>query len=183
MGAMARSLPISHCESICLAAGLLLHGWRMWDSATVFLSRYGLSLALSKRRLDGSYRLTEADGWLQMEARTGGQWKRQYSFTLQPRELQEFAAMCQYQQTSPESHFTRQRICSRATPQGRVTLSDLKLIEARDGQKEERQLPGEEQWLATLRDLSVSLFWVDRLINSSYQPGCAVSHPPRRSWV
>lgn len=118
-----------------------------------FLEPLRLEPGLEQAQIGRIYRLTEADGWLQMEARTGGQWKRQCSFTLQPRELQEFAAMCHYQQTSPESHFTRQRICSRATPWGRVTLSDLKLIETRDGHKEERDLGGEEQWLATLRGL------------------------------
>jgi len=80
-------------------------------------------------------------------------WKRQYSFTLQPRELSDFAPMCRYHQTSPESHFTRQRICSRATPEGRITLSDWKLIETRNGRRMERELAGDDEWRATLREL------------------------------
>ena len=80
-------------------------------------------------------------------------WKRQYSFTLQPRELSDFAPMCRYHQTSPESHFTRQRICSRATPEGRITLSDWKLIETRNGRRMERELAGDGEWRATLREL------------------------------
>ncbi len=80
-------------------------------------------------------------------------WKRQYSFTLKPRELADFAAMCRYHQTSPESHFTRQRICSQATPEGRITLSDLKLIETRKGLRTERELAGDHEWRATLRKL------------------------------
>ncbi len=80
-------------------------------------------------------------------------WKRQYSFTLQPRELSDFAPMCHYHQTSPESHFTRQRICSRATAEGRITLSDLKLIETRNGTRTERELAGDHEWRATLREM------------------------------
>lgn len=80
-------------------------------------------------------------------------WKRQYSFTLRPRELFDFAPMCRYHQTSPESHFTRQRICTRATPEGRLTLSDWKLIETRNGNRSERELAGENQWRAVLRGL------------------------------
>ena len=109
------------------------------------------------------YRLVEVEGVFYLEAKADSaaagrgegddQWKRQYSFTQQPRQLSEFAGMCHYHQTSPESHFTRHRICSLATPHGRITLSDLKLIETRDGRREERDLSGEEQWSATLRDL------------------------------
>jgi N-hydroxyarylamine O-acetyltransferase len=86
-----------------------------------------------------------------------GGWKRQYSFTLKPRQLPDFAAMCRYHQTSPESHFTQQRICSLATRQGRITLSDWKLIERRDGRREERELTAldpsrEDRWRATLKE-------------------------------
>jgi N-hydroxyarylamine O-acetyltransferase len=101
------------------------------------------------------YRLTglnSEDGLLSLEAMVEGKWKRQYAFTLQPRELSEFARMCHYHQTSPESHFTRQRICSLATPEGRITLSDGKLIETRAGVREERLLAGEEEWRLTLRE-------------------------------
>jgi N-hydroxyarylamine O-acetyltransferase len=81
-----------------------------------------------------------------------GTWKRQYSFTLTPRRLDEFAAMCQYHQTSPDSPFTRKRVCTKATPDGRITLADMKLIVTRNGKKEERMLGSEEEWRAALRD-------------------------------
>ena len=89
---------------------------------------------------------------LALEAMLEGKWKGQYAFTLHPRQLSEFAEMCHYHQTSPESHFTRQRICSLATPEGRVTLSDRKLIETRAGSRQERLLAGEKEWRATLRE-------------------------------
>ncbi|MEO8973391.1 MAG: arylamine N-acetyltransferase, partial [Ktedonobacteraceae bacterium] len=55
-------------------------------------------------------------------------WQSHYRFTLQPHALTDFTERCIYQQTSPDSHFTQQRICSLATPTGRITLSDLRLI-------------------------------------------------------
>ena len=82
-----------------------------------------------------------------------GGWKKEYAFTLQPRELSDFAGMCHYHQTSPESHFTRQRICSLPTPEGRITLSDNKLIETREGSRQETLLSGDREWRATLFDL------------------------------
>jgi N-hydroxyarylamine O-acetyltransferase len=79
-------------------------------------------------------------------------WKRQYSFTLTARSLDEFAPRCEYHQTSPESTFTQKRVCTRATPEGRITLADKKLVVTRNGKKEERLLKSEDEWRALLND-------------------------------
>jgi len=98
------------------------------------------------------YRILETAGVLQLEKwEAEGSWKAQYRFSLQPRQLQEFAEMCHYHQSSPDSSFTRKRLCTRATPEGRITLSDMKLIITRNGEKEERMLANEEEWRAALR--------------------------------
>jgi N-hydroxyarylamine O-acetyltransferase len=88
-----------------------------------------------------------------LEVMAEGKWKAQYAFTLQPRELSDFAGMCHYHQTSPESYFTRQRICSRATPEGRLTLSDHKLIETRGRSRQETELSGDQDWQAKLSEV------------------------------
>jgi N-hydroxyarylamine O-acetyltransferase len=79
-----------------------------------------------------------------------GTWKSQYQFTLQPRSLSEFADRCHFQQTSPDSHFTRQRICTLPTAEGRITLSDLKLIRTMRAGREESMLKNEDEWRAAL---------------------------------
>jgi N-hydroxyarylamine O-acetyltransferase len=61
--------------------------------------------------------------------------------------------MCHYHQTSPESHFIRHRICSLPTAEGRITLSDEKLIETRGASRQETSLSGDHEWQATLREL------------------------------
>ena len=78
-------------------------------------------------------------------------WKRQYSFTLTPRTLNDFAAMCHYHQTSPESPFTRKSICSIATPGGRITVAERKLILTSNGIKEEQLLTSDEVWRMALK--------------------------------
>jgi N-hydroxyarylamine O-acetyltransferase len=92
------------------------------------------------------YRLADVEAMFRLEVMTGDKWKSEYSFTLQPRQLSDFAAMCHYHQTSPESHFTRNRICSMATVEGRVTLSNDKLIETRYGIRQEQVLAGDQEW-------------------------------------
>lgn len=75
----------------------------------------------------------------------------QYIFTNKPRLLSEFSGMCKYHQSSPLSHFTRKRICSLATPGGRVTLSDNKLIVTSNGNRTERDL-SDSEYVVTLNE-------------------------------
>jgi N-hydroxyarylamine O-acetyltransferase len=75
----------------------------------------------------------------------------QYRFTLQPRGLTDYEEMCRYHQTSPKSFFTQRRMCSLATEWGRITLSDSRLIETRNGLREERDLT-EDEVPGVLRD-------------------------------
>ena len=82
----------------------------------------------------------------------GGEWKPQYRFTLKPYQYPDYAEMCRYHQTSEQSHFTRSRICSRATPDGRISLSDLRFIETAGGRRQERLLTNEEEYATILRD-------------------------------
>jgi N-hydroxyarylamine O-acetyltransferase len=117
-----------------------------------FLEPLRLLSKLKQPQAGNVYRLSDVNDVLHLESRIKDQWKGQYSFSLQPRQLSEFSGMCHYHQTSPESYFTRQRICSLATSAGRVTLSDLNLIETREGRKDERALAGEEEWRAALQE-------------------------------
>lgn len=102
----------------------------------------------------GTFRLVQIEERTQLEnLASSGRWKRQYSFAPHPRSLGDFAGMCHYHQTSPESHFTQNRICSRATPDGRITLSGMKLIMTRNGERQERMLSSEVEWNSALEEL------------------------------
>jgi len=125
-----------------------------------FLEPLRLESRLEQHEQSGRvYRLTSrltsppsSDALYGLEVMAEGRWRKEYAFTLQPRELSDFAGMCHYHQTSPESHFTQQRICSLATPEGRLTLSDNKLIETRGALRQETSISGDE-WQAKLREL------------------------------
>jgi len=51
-----------------------------------------------------------------------------YRFFLEAHDLADYETACQYMQTSPKTHFTQKRLCSQWMPEGRVTLSENKLI-------------------------------------------------------
>ena len=81
-----------------------------------------------------------------------GLWSAKYVFSMEPHRLEEFAGMCVYHQSSPNSTFPRARICSRATPQGRVTLSEMRLVQTANRERTERMLESEEQYLQALAE-------------------------------
>jgi N-hydroxyarylamine O-acetyltransferase len=79
--------------------------------------------------------------------------------------MEEFEAMCLWHQTSPESPFTRRRLCTLAVPGGRVTLSEGKLIETRGADRKTTPVEGLEAEAAVLRErfgvrLPPGLAWV-----------------------
>jgi N-hydroxyarylamine O-acetyltransferase len=124
----------------------------------LFLEPLRLEPSREQSDPDGTFRLVHhglvQDGSrLHLEkAEHDGIWKPQYSFSLQPRRLDEFAGMCHYHQTSPESSFTQKRLCTRATPEGRITVSEKKLIVTSKGERQERVLASEDEWISTLQE-------------------------------
>jgi N-hydroxyarylamine O-acetyltransferase len=76
-----------------------------------------------------------------------GSWERQYFFDLRPHIFpEEYLSACNYHQTSPQSSFTRESIISRATPDGRVSLENGRLILTRNGNRTERAVTSREQY-------------------------------------
>jgi N-hydroxyarylamine O-acetyltransferase len=95
----------------------------------------------------------EGDACRLQRREVGGEWEPSYLLSWQPRVLADFEAGSHFHQTSSESHFPRQRICTLLTPNGRVTLSERLLITTTDGVREERELADEREFLETLRVL------------------------------
>ncbi len=104
-----------------------------------------------QRQGAGSFRVDEDGGRLLLLRRgAGGDWEPQYRFGLEPHTYADYAEMCRFHQTSPESHFTRAPLCSRLTAEGRVTLAGRRLIETRGAEKTERELSGDDEYAAAL---------------------------------
>ena len=65
--------------------------------------------------------------------------------------------MCVYQQTAPESHFTQHRLCTLATPTGRITLSDQRYSVTEHGQKRESAIDDDAFWQLLQTDFGVEV--------------------------
>ncbi|QDX29730.1 arylamine N-acetyltransferase family protein [Dickeya poaceiphila] len=104
------------------------------------------------REVLASYRVVTVEEGYQLQQQLSGKaWKPQYKFTLQPRQLAEYADMAHYHQTSPLSPFTTKSLCTRVTSQGRVTLSDNRLIVTLHGQKREQIIGSHREYLDCLQ--------------------------------
>ncbi len=76
-----------------------------------------------------------------------GKVERQYYFDLIPHQFPAaYEAACLYHQTSPQSIFTRKRIISRLTENGRVSLDSGHLIITTNGQRDERPFENEVEF-------------------------------------
>lgn len=140
---------------------LLVHLQQRWLADVGFGDSFRQPLLLdeSGAQIEGekAYRLTRAGDYFTLMRRDGlnstDPWQAQYRFTLQPHTLSDYIERCYYHQTSPESTFTQKRVCSKATPTGRVTLSDRRFImTSEDGTRNERELQDEKEVTCILRD-------------------------------
>jgi N-hydroxyarylamine O-acetyltransferase len=94
-----------------------------------------------------AYRLERSDGRVTLMQESSPQ----YAFTLTPRRMPEFQAMCDALQTPP-GHFTDGPICSLLTGDGRVSLAGMRLITTTSTGRVERQLAHDAERAAVLQD-------------------------------
>lgn len=92
-----------------------------------------------QRQGANEYRLAETlEGRVLSSRSLDGEWSDRFILSVTPRSLTDFAAMCEFHQTSPESHFTREPMISLAQPDGRTTLTGQQLILTRQGVRNEQ---------------------------------------------
>ena len=107
---------------------------------------------LAQRQDGTAYRIVPEGTDRRLQRLEDGAWNPQYQFALATFQLSDFAGGCEYHQTSADSVFTRRRICSLATPGGRVTLSDMKLIITEGKLRTETLLTSDAQHATALHD-------------------------------
>ncbi|MFA7360544.1 MAG: arylamine N-acetyltransferase [Candidatus Kapaibacterium sp.] len=81
-----------------------------------------------------------------------GSFVPKYIYSDVERVLDDFKAMCIFHQTSNDSHFTQNRICSLPIKDGRITLSGNTLITTSKGKVESRELTSEEEIKNVLKE-------------------------------
>jgi N-hydroxyarylamine O-acetyltransferase len=81
-----------------------------------------------------------------------GVWEALYCFGPEPHAFAEFAPAFHYHQTSPVAPFTRRRLCTQLTEEGRLTLSEAHLIVVTRTGRSEQELADEVACTAVLAE-------------------------------
>ena len=118
-----------------------------------FLEPPKLELDTTQKDEAGFFKIVKHDeNYFQLcRSADGINFKGEYLFKIDEEKLENFQTMCNYHQTSPESHFTQKRVCSKAVENGRITLSDLKIIKTEKGIRTETELKDESEFLESLK--------------------------------
>jgi N-hydroxyarylamine O-acetyltransferase len=106
----------------------------------------------------------ELDDFL-VAKREGDIWRSEYIFKPLGHDLSEFANRCEWHQTSPDSHFTKGKICSIMTLTGRKTLTDDRFIVTDGDARSETPVTSNEEFEAIL----LTEFGISR---SAVERGC-----------
>jgi len=145
-GGEGYSAPFDH-----LALGVAADGDRLVDVGfgASFLEPLAMTPGVEQTDPTGRYRITAgADPVVEQETDEG--WRPMYRLDRTPCALSEFEPRCRWQQTSPDSHFIGRRTCSRATPDGRITLAADRLIVTTKDERTETPIDDDDAFDAAL---------------------------------
>ncbi|MBS1518850.1 MAG: arylamine N-acetyltransferase [Bacteroidetes bacterium] len=119
-----------------------------------FIEPLKFDINVSRKDPAGIFRIIKGDGeyFNLQNSQDGIEFKNSYRFTVKEREWKDFEEMNIYQQTSENSHFTKNRICSIATVTGRISLSSTKLTITENGEKKITELTDENDFKKKLRE-------------------------------
>lgn len=76
----------------------------------------------------GDFLIEHSEAYWGVYKKTDDLWQPEYRFDTASCQIADFRQMCEYHQTSPESHFTQKRLISLAKENGRVTITGDTLI-------------------------------------------------------
>jgi N-hydroxyarylamine O-acetyltransferase len=71
-------------------------------------------------------------------------FSQKYTFDRKAQSVSAFAYLCQDKQTNPDSYFVKNKVCTRPTAEGRITLFNQKLIHRKKEQRFEYYIEGEQ---------------------------------------
>ena len=119
-----------------------------------FIEPLKFELNTVQKNLNGSYKIEQYDEeyYKLMRSPDGKEFSDEYIFTLKERKWEDFKDMNLYHQTSPDSHFTKNIVCTIAKPDGRITLTNSKQIVTKNGKRQEIEIKDEKTFMVKLSE-------------------------------
>ncbi len=137
---------------------LLVQLSKPWIVDVGFGDSCRIPLPLQGPSPDPGYRLQQDPlGW-SLQQCYPTRCKNLFSFTLQPRALEDFACRCRFHQTSKDSLLNQIPLCTRATLTGRLTLSGRTLTQTEGEEQSQQALTETEVDEVLLHQFGINLF-------------------------
>lgn len=93
------------------------------------------------------------DDYFQLDkSENGKDFAPKYIFSPKEEALSNFLPQCELKQVDPDGHFVKNRICTKATPTGRITLYNDKMIESINGDKRHTPIPDKQTFETLLKE-------------------------------
>ncbi len=110
------------------------------------------SLGVEQQGAAGTFLIRKFDDeYFEIAKKDGDGWESEFIFKDISHDLSEFSEMCDFQQYSPESHFTKGKVCSIMTENGRKTLTDSKFIVTENRVKTETGIQSDDEFNRVLK--------------------------------
>lgn len=106
-----------------------------------------LKLGVVQRDMHDFYKFEKYNEhqWMLLQSGDGEHFTKQYIFSFEEEQLQNFEEQCQLKQTKEDGYFKMNLICTKATPEGRISIfNDRLTIKDRRG-KEFRKIENEAE--------------------------------------
>jgi N-hydroxyarylamine O-acetyltransferase len=102
---------------------------------------------LEQQDTEGTFIVRRYDGEaFEVAKKEDVRWRSEYAFRPLGHDLSEFEERCLWHQTSPDSHFMKNKMCSLMTLTGRKTLTDTKFIITTEAGKFESEISDEGEF-------------------------------------
>lgn len=107
-----------------------------------FLEPIKFEVDIVQKDLKGYFKIIEVEEecYQLLKSEDGSEYSPEYTFSLKERSLDDFKERCFDFETSPDSRFRRNRLCSLENESGRVSLKDNKLIITENGKRMEKEI-------------------------------------------
>lgn len=93
----------------------------------------------------------DKEQWLLLMSADGTNFEKKYIFSLEEQALDNFISECYIKQHDPNSHFVKNKICTKATVDGRITIFNDKFIITKNKEKTELFIENENHLLQILK--------------------------------
>lgn len=103
--------------------------------------------------ISGTYRFIEAsenDSLILQKENESGEWEKMFKVSLLPRHHNQFEPLLQELQEDESSIFKQKKMCSKATSDGRISLTEEALTITKNGVKTKHPLSTEREWKTLL---------------------------------